>query len=80
VAIATGKEITLRQGDVISVLTDPLAQELQRSEIPARRAFTGLDGGLRVIPVGSLWNGAQFGVGTAANAPTVRANSPVRKV
>jgi hypothetical protein len=63
----------MQQANVIQVMNDPLAQELLNSNIPARLAYTGSDGFPRVIPIGFLWNGAQFVMGTATNAPKVRA-------
>jgi hypothetical protein len=39
--------------DVTRVLSDPLAQELMRSSIPARLAYVGPDGFPRAIPIGS---------------------------
>jgi hypothetical protein len=63
----------MRHEDVMGVMNDPLAQELMRSAIPARLAYVGPDGFPRVVPVGSLWNGAQLIVCTATNAPKVRA-------
>jgi hypothetical protein len=63
----------MRHEDVMAVLNDPLAQELLRSDIPARLAYTGSDGFPRVVPVGFHWNGAQFVIGTAPIAPKVRA-------
>jgi hypothetical protein len=38
--------------DVTRVLSDPLAQELMRSSIPARLAYIGPDGSPRAIPSG----------------------------
>ncbi|MFL5802397.1 MAG: pyridoxamine 5'-phosphate oxidase family protein [Roseiflexaceae bacterium] len=58
---------------VIQVLNDPLAQELLNSNIPARLAYTGPDGFPRAIPIGLLWNGTQFIMATATNAPKVQA-------
>ena len=63
----------MQHEDVIRVLNDPLAQELLHSPIPARLAYTGTDGFPRVIPIGYLWNGAQFIVCTAPITPKVRA-------
>ena len=59
--------------EVIDTLNDPLAQELIRSNIPARVAYTGLDGFPRAIPIGFHWNGAQFILATSPKAPKVRA-------
>jgi hypothetical protein len=63
----------MQQANVIQVMNDPLAQELLNSNIPARLAYTGSDGFPRVIPIGFLWNDKQFVMGTATNAPKVRA-------
>ena len=46
--------------DFAAELAKPIAQELLTSSIPARFAYTGLDGGPRVVPVGFLWNGAHL--------------------
>jgi hypothetical protein len=66
--------------EVFETLNDPLAQELIRSNIPARLAYTGLDGFPRVIPIGFYWNGTQFILATSTKAPKVRALSAHPKV
>jgi hypothetical protein len=58
---------------VTEILNNPLAQELINSKIPARVAYTGLDGAPRVIPIATHWNGAQFVVCSPPNAPKVPA-------
>ncbi len=58
---------------VSEVLEDPLAQELLHSRLLIRLAYHGADGYPRVIPIGYHWNGKEFVVCTAANAPKVRA-------
>jgi nitroimidazol reductase NimA-like FMN-containing flavoprotein (pyridoxamine 5'-phosphate oxidase superfamily) len=63
----------MQRDQVIEMLNDPLAQELLQSRIPARVAYTGIDGSPRVIPLGFHWNGAAFVICTAPNAPKVRA-------
>jgi nitroimidazol reductase NimA-like FMN-containing flavoprotein (pyridoxamine 5'-phosphate oxidase superfamily) len=65
----------MEQQEVRETLNDPLAQELLRSPIPARLAYTGRDGFPRVIPIGFLWNGTQFILATSTKAPKVRALS-----
>jgi hypothetical protein len=67
------KEIRMQQEKVIQVLNDPLAKELMNSNIPARLAYTGPDGLPRVIPIGFLWLGMQFIMGTATTSPKVKA-------
>jgi hypothetical protein len=60
------------QENIRELLNDPLAQELLNSRIPARLAYTGLDGFPRVIPIWFHWDGQQFFFGTPSNAPKVR--------
>jgi nitroimidazol reductase NimA-like FMN-containing flavoprotein (pyridoxamine 5'-phosphate oxidase superfamily) len=55
------------------VLNDPLAQELLHSALLARLGYNGTDGPPRVIPIGYHWNGGQFVICTAEQAPKVRA-------
>ena len=63
----------MQRTDVMRVLNDPLAIELMNSNIPARVAYTALDGSPRVVPLGFLWNGEQFVICTVPDAPKVRA-------
>jgi Pyridoxamine 5'-phosphate oxidase len=68
-----------RQKNAVSLLnTDPLAKELLQSSTLVRMAYTGTDGFPRVVPLGFYWDGAQFFVCTAPNAPKVHAleNNP----
>jgi len=67
------KETTMQQENVIQIMNDPLAQELLNSNIPARLAYIGLDECPRAIPIGFMWNGKQFVMGTATNSPKVEA-------
>ena len=59
--------------DVLQVLNDPLAQELLRSNIPARLAYTGRDGAPRAILIAFHWTGQQFIVCTPPHAAKVQA-------
>jgi hypothetical protein len=63
----------MKQEQVTQVMNDPLAQELLSSNIPARLAYTGLDGFPRAIPIGFLWDGTQFVMATATNSPKMEA-------
>ncbi len=63
----------MQRQDVIRVLSDPLAQELMQSSIPARLAYLGVDGFPRAIPIGFHWNGAEFVLATVPHAPKVAA-------
>ena len=58
---------------ILEVLNRPYSRELLQSNIPARMAYTARDGSPRVIPIGFLWNGAQFIVATPPNAAKVQA-------
>jgi len=70
----------MKQAQVTEVMNDPLAQELLTSTIPARLAYIGLDGFPRAIPIGFLWDGTQFVIGTATNSPKMQALSANPKV
>jgi len=63
----------MQRNDVMNVLNDPLAQELIGSNIPARVAYTSVDGSPRAVPLGFHWNGEQFVICTIPGAPKVRA-------
>ena len=63
----------MKHEQVIKVLNDPIAQDLMNSNIPARLAYIGLDGGPRAIPIGFLWTGSHFVIGTAVNSPKMHA-------
>jgi nitroimidazol reductase NimA-like FMN-containing flavoprotein (pyridoxamine 5'-phosphate oxidase superfamily) len=65
----------MHRDDVIEVLERPIAQRLLSSDIPARLAYTGLDGGPRVVPVAFWWTCADFVVcslPTMAKVPALR--------
>jgi hypothetical protein len=63
----------MQRNDVMHVLNDPLAKQLIGSNIPARVAYTSVDGSPRVVPLGFHWNGEQFVICTVPGAPKVRA-------
>jgi hypothetical protein len=56
-----------------TLLTDPVAQQLLQSTIPARLAYTWLDGSPRVVPIGFHWTGSAFVLGSPPTAPKLRA-------
>ena len=68
-----------RQGDV-SLLNEPIAQELLGSTTPARFAYVGLDGAPRVVPIWFYWDGSEVVLGTPLKAPKVRALAANSKV
>jgi len=57
-----------KQGDV-SLLSDPIAQELLQSTIPARLAYVCPDGTPRVVPIWFHWDGEEVVFGTPPGAP-----------
>jgi hypothetical protein len=58
------------QGD-LSLLNDPVAQELLHSTNLARLAYTWHDGTPRVIPIWFHWDGQTIVLGSPPNAPKV---------
>ena len=70
----------MEQEHVMQVMNDPLAQELMNLPIPARLAYTGLDGFPRAIPIGFLWKGTHFVMATATNSPKMKALAANPKV
>lgn len=50
----------MQRDEVMTVLDDPVAQELLDSAFPARIAYIGTDGAPRAVPVGFLWNGSEI--------------------
>jgi hypothetical protein len=63
----------IRMPDVADVMAEPIAQQLLREVPILHLAYTGLDGGPRVIPLGYLWDGARFQFWTIPGAPKLRA-------
>lgn len=58
------------QGD-LSLLNDPVAQELLHSTNLARLAYTWRDGTPRVVPIWFHWDGEAIVLGSPPNAPKV---------
>lgn len=57
----------------LTLLNDPVAQELLRSNIPARFAYVWPDGSPRVVPIWYHWNGSDFVIATPPKAPKLKA-------
>ena len=57
----------------LELLTDPVAESLLGSAIPARLAYTWMDGSPRVVPIWFHWTGDQFVLGSPPKAPKLRA-------
>lgn len=63
----------MNQQDVTEILAKPFSQELLGSSIPARLAYTAIDGDPRVVPVAFLWTGGRIVVSTPTASAKVRA-------
>lgn len=59
------------QGD-LSLLDEPVAQELLASTTPARLAYNWIDGTPRVVPIWFHWTGEEIVVVSPSNAPKLR--------
>jgi PPOX class probable F420-dependent enzyme len=66
-----GLNMPVKQGD-LSLLQNPIAQELLQSKIPARLAYIATDGTPRVVPIWFHWNGREFVMATPPKAPKLK--------
>jgi nitroimidazol reductase NimA-like FMN-containing flavoprotein (pyridoxamine 5'-phosphate oxidase superfamily) len=64
---------TMSVHDIAEVMNRPYSRELLASRIPARLAYTGLDGDPRVVPVGYDWDGTHFTVASAIGSAKTKA-------
>ena len=70
----------MQRDAIIDLMNDPVAQELVKAPIHARLAYCARDGSPRVIPVGYIWNGEVFAIGSPVNSPKVKALAANPKV
>ena len=63
----------MHHDDVQAVLSRPISEQLLGSEVPARLAYTALDGDPRVIPIGYHWTGTRFLIFTLPRSAKVAA-------
>jgi pyridoxamine 5'-phosphate oxidase-like protein len=68
-----------KQGHV-SLLQEPVAQQLLQSKDPAHLAYNWRDGTPRVVPIGFHWNGSEIVLATATDAPKTKVLKPGSKV
>lgn len=64
----------------VSLLDDPIAQELLQSRNYARLAYIGLDGAPRAVPINFHWDGTDVVLGSHPKGPkiaAIRANPDV---
>jgi hypothetical protein len=59
--------------NIAEVMNRPYSRELLASRIPARLAYTGLDGDPRVVPVGYDWDGTHVTVASAMGSAKTKA-------
>jgi hypothetical protein len=59
--------------NVAEILANPLSKQLLTSHIPARFAYTGVDGDPRVVPIGFLWTGSNLKIYTVPTSAKVKA-------
>jgi len=61
------------EGDGLTVLADPIAQELLAAAIPVRLAYNWYDGTPRVVPIWFHWTGEEIVMAGPPDAPKVEA-------
>jgi nitroimidazol reductase NimA-like FMN-containing flavoprotein (pyridoxamine 5'-phosphate oxidase superfamily) len=61
-----------KQGS-LELLQTPIAQELLKSQIPARLAYVWMDGTPRVVPIWFHWNGKEIVMASPPKAPKLKA-------
>jgi hypothetical protein len=64
---------TMDGNEIGEILAKPYSRELLSSAIPARLAYTGVDGDPRVVPIGFMTEGTQMIVCTVPTAAKVKA-------
>lgn len=63
----------MSEAELETLFADPVTQRLLHAAIPARLAYTGLDGAPRVIPIGWAWDGSGLLMWTVPRSAKVRA-------
>ena len=56
----------------LDLISHPVAQDLLRSQIPARLAYNWSDGTPRVVPIAFHWDGQDIVLGTPPTPPKSR--------
>ena len=64
---------TMSEKELETLFADPVAQKLLATTIPARLAYTGVDGAPRVVPIGRWWTGRQLEIATIPRSAKVAA-------
>lgn len=66
--------------DDVSLLNDPVAQQLLQAPVPGQLAYVWTDGTPRVLPIGYHWDGKQLILGSPPDAPKMKALAKNPKV
>lgn len=64
---------TMSETKLETLFADPVAQKLLAASIPARIAYTGVDGSPRVVSVGFWWTGQHLEIATIPGSAKVAA-------
>jgi hypothetical protein len=70
----------MNQAEIRELLNDQVAQKLIQAPVHARLAYTAKDGSPRAVPIGYIWDGDAFIMGSPPNAPKVKALAANPKV
>jgi hypothetical protein len=70
----------MQRDAITDLMNAPVVQDLVKAPVHARLAYSARDGSPRVIPIGYIWNGDVFVMGSPLNAPKVTALAANPKV
>jgi Pyridoxamine 5'-phosphate oxidase len=70
----------MNQAEIRELMNDRVAQTLIQAPVHARLAYTAKDGAPRAVPIGYIWDGDAFVMGSPPNAPKVKALAANPKV
>jgi hypothetical protein len=70
----------MNQAEIRELMNDQVAQKLIQAPVHARLAYTAKDGSPRAVPIGYIWDGDAFVMGSPPSAPKVKALAANPKV
>lgn len=70
----------MNQAEIRALMNDRVAQKLIQAPVHARLAYTAKDGSPRAVPIGYIWTGDVFVMGSPPIAPKVKALAANPKV
>jgi nitroimidazol reductase NimA-like FMN-containing flavoprotein (pyridoxamine 5'-phosphate oxidase superfamily) len=59
----------MNQAEIRELMNDRVAQKLIQAPVHARLAYTAKDGSPRVVPIGYIWDGDVFVMGSPLTPP-----------